>query len=76
MNNRFYLPALFYLISLIILPIVLHGQETIQLSKNGDEPTVVLAPSISPNRIVAAANIDQLFYLKRGTTNFKNIQAK
>lgn len=76
MNNRFYLPALFYLISLIVLPIILHGQETIQLSKNGDEPTVVLAPSISPNRIVAAANVDQLFYLKRGTTNFKNIQAK
>ena len=76
MNNRFYLSPLFYLKSLIFLPIILHGQETIRLGKNADEPTVVLAPSISSNKIVAAANIDQLFYLKKGTGNFKNIKAK
>lgn len=75
MNKQYYLPPVFCFIVLIICPSILYGQETMILGINSDEPTVALPPRSNSNKIVAAANVDQLYYLKKGATNFKNTQA-
>ena len=75
MNKQYYLPSVFCFLVLIICPSILYGQETMILGINSDEPTVALPPRSNSNKIVAAANVDQLYYLKKGATNFKNTQA-
>ena len=76
MNKQYYLPPLFCFIVMIFYPSDLHGQETITLGMNSNEPTVVLSPQSNSNKIIAAANVNQLYYLKKGAESFKNTQAK
>ncbi len=76
MNKQYCLPPLFCFLVMIFYPSVINGQETITLGMNSNEPTVVLSPQSNSNKIIAAANINQLYYLKKGTESFKNTQAK
>ena len=74
MNYNFYSPIVS--LSLFFLPTLLCGQTTVTIGENSNEPTVVLSPKNSSNQIVAAANVDRIFYLEKGKNNFKTIQGK
>ena len=71
MNYNFYSPIVS--LSLFFLPTLLCGQTTVTIGENSNEPTVVLSPKNSSNQIVAAANVDRIFYLEKGKNNFKTI---
>ena len=70
MNYNFYSPIIHLCLGLIFLPNLIFGQTTITIGENSNEPTVVLSPKNSSNQIIAAANVDRIFYLEKEATNF------
>ena len=76
MNYNFCSPLIHLCLGLIFLPALIFGQTTITIGKNSNEPTVVLSPKNSSNQIIAAANVDRIFYLEKEATHFKAIQGK
>ena len=70
MNYNFFSPIIQLCLGLIFLPNLIFGQTTITIGENSNEPTVVLSPKNSSNQIIAAANVDRIFYLEKGATNF------